>query len=168
MAGSVQFARGAAPDPAHWTNARAALLDRLDLAVSLAGFDFSRMVPNVFQLITASATLVNVVNITGRGIARVIIASALVNTNRQARVVITRDGVLLSDFQDVSLAEGFNNGYGYAAMTFPGGLAIGPYRMLRSGGNMIDCMPIGFMTSLLVQVSTNSAADVNCVVGVLA
>ena len=157
MSGVPEFSRGNAPDPLAYTPARAALLDRLDMLISQAGFPWDRARPVGVELITSLASLQTVVSVTGRGLVRIGISSND-STTRQARVVITIDGVVVSDFADASLAVvGAMMGYGSGA-----GGGIGNYSAV-SQFRVHDIPYIGFRSSLLVQASTTSGGNVRCV-----
>ena len=156
MSGVIEFSRGNAPDPLAYTPARAALLDRLDMSISQSGFPWDRARPVGAELVTSLASLQTVVSVTGRGLAKIGITSAD-TTTKQARVVITIDGVVVSDFADASLAfAGVMMGYGSGAV---GGFGnYGPV----SEHNVYEIPYIGFRSSLLVQVSTTSGGNVRC------
>ena len=127
----------------------------------VGGFPWDRARPVRAGLVTSLASLQTVVSVTGRGLAKIGIAS-VDGTTRQARVVITIDGVVVSDFADASLATaGAMMGYGSGAV---GG--IGNYAQV-SQNQVYEIPYIGFQSSLLVQVSTTSGGNVRCVAEVI-
>ena len=80
------------------------------------GFPWDRARPVGAELVTSSLSLQTVVSVTGRGLVKIGITSADGTQTRQARVVITIDGVVVSDFADASLARaGVMMGYGSGA-----------------------------------------------------
>lgn len=162
MSGVIEFSRGNAPDPLAYTPARAALLDRLDMLISQAGFPWDRARPVGAELVTSLASLQTVVSVTGRGLVKIGIQSTDSTATREARVVITIDGVVVSDFADASLAiSGAMMGYGSGAV---GG--IGNYSPV-SQSHVYEIPYVGFRSSLLVQASTTSGANVRCVAEVI-
>ena len=125
------------------------------------GFPWDRARPVGAELVTSLASLQTVVSVTGRGLVKIGISSAD-GVDRQARVVITIDGVVVSDFADASLASvGAMMGYGSGAT---GG--IGNYSAV-SQFRVHEIPYIGFRSSLLVQVSTTSGGSVRCVAEVI-
>ena len=124
-------------------------------------FPWDRARPVGVGLVTSLASLQTVVSVTGRGLVKIGITSAD-GTVRQARVVITIDGVVVSDFADASLATvGAMMGYGSGAVA-----RIGNYSSV-SPGHVYEIPYVGFRSSLLVQVSTTSGGGVRCVAEVI-
>lgn len=135
--------------------------------------NWADMVPSIFTLTTNSSTLQTVVNITGRGVAFVYIESAD-STARHARVTITRNGVVLSDFASSTLAgpSGRGMAYGGGGRRFE---VLGLYAAAFAIADTSITVPgiyqlgqIGFTSSFLVQISTTSGMDVRSMVGVIA
>ena len=168
MAGTPEFQRGDAPNPLVYTDARGALLDRLDMAVSASGWNWGNMVPQIVLFGTALAALQTVINVTGRGVAFVAVTSSDA-TQRFARCVITRNGVIISDVSNAVLANGNRGNWFGAGQVFrPDIIAaqwgIGPIEQasIFTGGQ------IGFTSSLQVQLAGDGTNQVFCTVGVIA
>ena len=124
------------------------------------GFPWDRARPVGAELVTSFSSLQTVVSVTGRGLVKIGITSAD-STTRQARVVITIDGVVVSDFADASLARaGVMMGYGSGAVD-----GIGNYSPV-SQNHVYEIPYIGFRSSLLVQVSSANGS-VRCVAEVI-
>ena len=117
-------------------------------------FPWDRARPVGVELITSFSSLQTVVSVTGRGLARIGVSSSD-STTREARVVITIDGVVVSDA--ILEVTSVMMGYGSGAV---GG--IGNYSPV-SQFHVYEIPYIGFRSSLLVQASTTTVGNIICV-----
>lgn len=129
-----------------------------------SGFDWSVKTPTYARVITSNAALQTVIEVTGGpGVASVGIQSAA-DADRQARGLITVDGVALDDQSGATLAGAYSRGI----MVYGGGgsgagiiAAIGNYGLVGSAAyeGLLRGL-IGFKSSFKFEVSTSSAANI--------
>ena len=129
--------------------------------------------PTVASLETTNSSLQTVVNVTGSGIATVGICSSSNTISRQARAVITVDGVVIDDTAQAALAIASQDGGRVFGLSSIRRLyaPIGNWGVIRSdvaAGTSVPTTPsIGFKESFKFEMSTTSGAEISGTVVVI-
>ena len=150
-----------------WAEIKKAINSNLSVPLNNIIMDWRGKSPTPFQLKTNSAALVDVVEVaSGSGVA-VLGAISADTTDRQARIVITVDGVELDDQADAYLAGRNNRGWYYVYGQASWWTVTGNYGAYGDSGsapynryNIPTPIYIGFKTSLKIQASTSSGANI--------
>lgn len=132
------------------------------------GMDFAGKTVQTANLSSSSASLVTVIEVIGEGVASVAIQGGS-GATRQARAVLTVDGVAVEDYSNVGLAIDSDFGINVFGAAVPGmtgkwGLVgVTASRVAISGTHWI-----GFKDSFKYEISTSSGSNVTAVAEVLA